>query len=184
MVRSVIAEKNPEMAPAMVGDVARIVGIGAIVFANLAPQRDKDIDFDIENAVSLDGDSGPYLQYSHARCARIARKAGEQVASIDGVDVSRLSNDLEWKLARRLIDFPDTVVRASESCEPHVICHYLLQLAADLSHWYTIGKDDAALRVLCDDPVTRRARLALVAAVQATLRDGLAMLGISAPDQM
>jgi arginyl-tRNA synthetase len=184
MVRGVIAEKNPEMAPEMVSDVARVVGIGAIVFANLAPQRDKDIDFDIENAVSLDGDSGPYLQYSHARCARIARKAGEQVTSIDGVDVSRLANDLEWKIARRLIDFPDIVVRASESCEPHVICHYLLQLAADLSHWYTIGKDDAALRVLCDDPVTRRARLALVAAVQATLRDGLAMLGISAPDQM
>lgn len=184
MVRSVIADKNPELSPELVSEVARIVGVGAIVFANLAPQRDKDIDFDIENAVSLDGDSGPYLQYSHARCARIARKAGEPVTSLDGVDLSRLTHDLEWKIARRLLDFPDTVVRSSEACEPHVICHYLLQLAADLSHWYTVGKDDAALRVLCDDPVTRRARLALVAAVQSTLRDGLAMLGITAPDQM
>jgi arginyl-tRNA synthetase len=65
-----------------------------------------------------------------------------------------------------------------------VICHYLLQLAADFSRWYTLGNGDASLRVLCDDADTRRARLALVAAVQATLRDGLDMLGIAAPDQM
>jgi arginyl-tRNA synthetase len=83
-----------------------------------------------------------------------------------------------------LLEFPDAVVRTSEACEPHVICHYLLQLAAEFSRWYTIGNGDPSLRVLCDNPATRRARLALVAAVQATLRDGLAMLGIAAPDQM
>jgi arginyl-tRNA synthetase len=184
MVRSVIAQNNPEMPPDLVASVARQVGIGAIVFANLAPQREKDIDFDIDHAVSLEGDSGPYLQYSHARCAAIGRKAGESVASLDGVDLSRLASELEWKIARRLIDFPDAVVRASEACEPHVICHYLLQLAADFSYWYTVGGKDPANRVLTDDAATRRARLALVAAVQATLRDGLAMLGIAAPDQM
>lgn len=184
MVRDLIATTNPDLAPAVVDDVAVKVGIGAIVFANLAPQRDKDIDFDIEHAVSLKGDAGPYLQYSHARCAGIRRKAGEQITSVDGIDVSRLTNDFEWKVARRLVDFPDTVVRASEACEPHLICHYLLQLAADYSHWYTVGNDDPSLRVLCDDPATRKARLALVAAVQVTLRDGLAMLGIAAPDEM
>ena len=184
MVRTVIAENNPEMPPALVSEVARQVGIGAIVFANLAPQRDKDIDFDIEHAVSLDGDSGPYLQYSHARCASIARKAGGGVTSLDGIDTDRLAHDAEWAVARRLLEFPDAVVRSSEACEPHVIAHYLLQLAADFSRWYTAGNGDAALRVLCDDAATRRARLALVAAVQATLRDGLGMLGIAAPDQM
>jgi arginyl-tRNA synthetase len=65
-----------------------------------------------------------------------------------------------------------------------VICHYLLQLAAEFSRWYTLGNGDAALRVLCEDATTRRARLALVAAVQATMRDGLGMLGIAAPDEM
>jgi len=184
MIRERIATANPALAPAIVDDVARKVGIGAIVFANLAPQREKDIDFDIENAVSIEGDSGPYLQYSHARCAAIGRKAGEHVTSIDGIDVSRLSHDLEWGLARRLIEFPGAVVRAAEASEPHVICHYLLQLAADFSHWYTVGGKDPALRVVTDDAPTRRARLALVAAVQATLRDGLAMLGIAAPEEM
>jgi arginyl-tRNA synthetase len=184
LVRSVIAENNPEMAPELIGEVARQVGIGAIVFANLAPQREKDIEFDIDHAVSLEGDSGPYLQYSHARCASIARKAGSQVTGVDGVDLDRLAHDAEWAIARRLLDFPEIVVRSSEACEPHVICHYLLQLAADFSRWYTLGNGDPSLRVLCSDAETQRARLALVAAVQATLRDGLGMLGIAAPDQM
>jgi arginyl-tRNA synthetase len=184
MVRTVIAENNPEMAPALVAEVSRQVGIGAMVFANLAPQREKDIEFDIEHAVSLEGDSGPYLQYSHARCASIVRKGGEQVPTLDGVDLDKLGHDAEWAVARKLVEFPEIVVRSSEACEPHIICHYLLQLAAEFSRWYTVGNGDASLRVLCDDVPTRRARLALVGAVQATLRDGLAMLGIAAPDQM
>jgi len=184
MVKGVIAENNPEMPAAQVAEVARQVGIGAIVFANLAPQRDKDIDFDIDHAVSLEGDSGPYLQYSHARCAAIARKAGEAVTAVDGVDLGRLAHDAEWAIARRLLEFPDAVVRASEAGEPHVIAHYLLGLAAEFSRWYTLGNGDASLRVLCDDRATRRARLALTAAVQAALRDGLGLLGIVAPDQM
>ena len=184
MVKNVIAENNPEMPLAQVAEVARQVGIGAIVFANLASQRDKDVDFDIDHAVSLEGDSGPYLQYSHARCASIARKAGGALPDAAGIDPGRLAHDAEWAIARRLLDFPDAVVRASEACEPHVIAHYLLGLAADFSRWYTLGNGDAALRVLCEDAATRKARLALTAAVQATLRDGLGMLGIAAPDEM
>ena len=184
MARKVIEEVSPDMAPDLVAQVARKVGIGAIVFGNLAPQRDKDIDFDIDHAVSLEGDAGPYVQYSHARCASVARKAGETIASIDGIDLSLLSQDLEWAIARRLLDFPEIVVRSSEACEPHLICHYLLQLSADFARWYTAGNTDKTLRMLSDDPALRRARLALTAATQVTLRDGLALLGITAPDEM
>jgi arginyl-tRNA synthetase len=184
MIRDKIATTNPDLPADVIADVARKVGIGAIVFANLAPQREKDIDFDIENAVSIEGDSGPYIQFSHARCASIARKAGERVTSIAGLDLGELRQDAEWAVARRLMELPEAVVRAAEAAEPHVICHYLLQLAAEFSRWYTLGNSDAALRVLCDDAATRSARLALTAAVQATLRDGLAMLGIAAPEQM
>jgi arginyl-tRNA synthetase len=183
-VRAKIAEVNPDLPADVVATVARQVGIGAVVFANLAPQRDKDIDFDLDHAVSLEGDSGPYLQYSHARCASIARKAGERLATTEGVDYARLQHDAEWAVARRLYDFPDAVVRCAEAREPHAICHYLLALAGEFSRWYTLGNGDASLRVLVDDPATRRARLALVAAVQAVLRDGLSLLGIAAPDQM
>ena len=184
LVRPRIAENNPELAPDAVAAIAREVGIGAIVFANLAPQRERDLDFDLDHAVSLEGDSGPYLQYSHARCASIVRKAGVTAADLAAAPLDRLTHDAEWAVARRLVDFPDVVVRAADAAEPHAIAHYLLQLAADFSRWYTAGNADASLRVLCDDAATRAARLALVTAVQATLRDGLAMLGMAAPEQM
>ena len=181
-VRAVIAETNPDL-PGL-DEVARQVGIGAVVFANLASQREKDVEFEWDRVVSLSGDSGPYLQYSHARCASIARKAGESVSSVEGIDFARLTHDAEWAVARRLLDYPEAVVRAADAREPHVICHYLLELAGEFSRWYTAGNSDASLRVLVDDEATRRARLALVGAVQAVLREGLGLLGIAAPDQM
>jgi arginyl-tRNA synthetase len=180
-VRTLIAETNPALPGLDV--IARQVGIGAVVFANLASQREKDVDFEWDKVTSLSGDSGPYLQYSHARCASIARKAGETV-DLAAVDFARLTHDAEWAVARRLLDYPDTVVRAADAREPHVICHYLLELAGDFSRWYTLGNGDASLRVLVDDAAVRRARLALVGAVQATLKQGLSLLGLAAPEQM
>jgi arginyl-tRNA synthetase len=183
-----ITEKNPAMAPELAAKTAQQVGIGAVMFATLVAQREKDVDFTLERATSLEGDSGPYLMYTHARCASIARKAaadfGERVESVDGVDTKLLVHDAEWAVARRLLDLPDVVVRAADACEPHAICHYLLELAGDFSRWYTQGNGDAALRILVDDAPTRRARLALMTAVQCVLRDGLALLGLAAPDQM
>jgi arginyl-tRNA synthetase len=179
-----IAEANPDRPPAEVDAVARTVGIGAVVFGNLASQREKDVDFDIEKVTSFEGDSGPYLQYAHARCASIARKAGAPVASAGGVDFSLLVHEAEWAVAKRLFDLPDVVVRAAEACEPHLLCHYLLALAGDFARWYTLGNGDKALRVIVDDPPLQRARLALTAAVQAVLAAGLGFLGIGAPDWM
>jgi arginyl-tRNA synthetase len=183
-VRAKIAEVNPTLPAELVDTVAREVGIGAVIFANLAQQRDKDIDFDIEKAVALDGDSGPYLQIQHARCASIARKANEAVTSVDGIDFAALAHDAEWAVAKKLFDFPEVVIRCTDNAEPHVICHYLLELSAEFSRWYTQGNGDASLRVLVEDATLRRARLALVAGVQATLREGLSLLGIAAPEQM
>jgi len=183
-VRERIAEHNPDLPVEKIEQTAREVGIGAVVFANLASQRDKDVDFDLEKAVSIEGDSGPYLQYSHARCVSIERKAGERVTAVEGIDLAQLGHDAEWAVARRLLEWPDIVVRAAMACEPHAIAHYLLDLAGDFSRWYTLGNGDPSLRVLVDDPVTRRARLALVAAVRATMREGLTLLGIAPVEQM
>jgi len=174
------AKVNSSLAPDVVDKVARDVGIGAIVFANLAPQRDKDIDFDLDKAVSIEGDSGPYLQYSHARCASILRKAPAR----GPVDLAKLTTDAEWAVARRLLEYPEHVVRVAHACEPHVMCHYLLELAGEFSRWYTAGNSDASLRVLVDDAGVRDARLALVEAVQRVLAQGLGLLGLAAPDQM
>jgi len=181
-VRKLIAEQNPKLVGDQLDQIAATVGTGAVVFANLASQRDKDVEFDWAKVINLHGDSGPYIQYSHARCASIQRNAPPDEGG--EVDTSLLGHDAEWAVARKLIDFPDTIVRASLNCEPHVICHYLLDLSAEFSRWYTMGNGDRSLRVLTEDAPVRRARLALVAAVQRTLAEGLAMLGIGAPDQM
>src|SRR5207249_4602173 len=159
------ADGNSGLAPDVLDAVAKQVGIGAVVFANLAPQRERDVEFEWDKVIALTGDSGPYLQYSHARCASIRAKAGAAPAP----DFARLTTDAEWAVARRLLDFPDIVVRASDTNEPHIICHYLLELAGVFSRWYTEGNGDATLRVLVEDAPTRGARLALVTAAQATL---------------
>ncbi|MEZ4359474.1 MAG: arginine--tRNA ligase [Kofleriaceae bacterium] len=184
-----IQASQPQLSEAECAALAQTVGVGAVVFINLVTQREKDVDFEMEKATSLDGDSGPYLQYSHARCASILRKAGWDAAAaehdaLDALDWTRLATDAEWAVARRLLDFPEVVVRAAQACEPHGVCHYLLDLAGDFSRWYTAGNGDAALRVLCDDPETRAVRLALTAAVRATLARGLALLGMGAPAMM
>ena len=185
-VRPIIREANPDMADADVDRTALMVGMGAVVFANVASQRDKDVEFKWERVLSLTGDSGPYLQYSHARCASILRKAGTRPAWDDATRASldRLTHEAEWAIARRLLGFGEIVARAAASCEPHIVAHYLLDLAGDFSRWYTLGNGDASLRVLCDDAETRRARVALTAAVQSALRTGLALLGMGAPEIM
>lgn len=191
-VRALLAEIHPELAGDALAKTAAEVGTGAVVFANLASQRDKDVAFDWDRVIALQGDSGPYLQYSHARCAAIMRKAGDDLATSShrenaaaaASDFTTLTHDNEWAVARKLLAFPGAVVAATAKCEPHIICHYLLELAGEFSRWYTAGNGDATLRVLCEDQATRRARLALVAAVKAVLREGLSLLGIAAPDQM
>jgi arginyl-tRNA synthetase len=199
-VRPRIVERNPERPPEELEATARAVGIGAVVFTNLASQREKDIDFDQERATSMDGDSGPYLQYAHARCASIARKAGVTITGIDGVDPALLAHDAEWELAKRLLELPDVVASVVRSlgedeatqkpsstasdCEPHLICHYLLEVAAAHARWYTLGNGDPAVRVICEDAALQRARLALTAATQAVMAQGLGLLGITAPDWM
>jgi arginyl-tRNA synthetase len=185
-VLPIIKDNLPQLDAATVEATARTVGIGAVVFANLVTQRDKDVDFAMEKATSLSGDSGPYIQYNHARCASVQRKGGMTITETDAhaVDVGRLTNDYEWAVARRLMDYGDHVVRAAEGCEPHIIAHYLLELAGDFARWFTAGNEDPPIRMIVDDLELRRARLALVAAVQATLRQGLGFLGLGAPDAM
>lgn len=161
-----------------IAGTAQKVGIGAVMFANLMSQREKDVDFDWEKVMATDGDSGVYLQYAHARCASILRKAGSDGHA--NADLSKLTQPGEWALARRILDYGDMAVRAGNNCEPHVICHYLLELAGDFSRFYTAGNGDATLRVLCEDGSTRAARLALTEATKTVLAHGMALLGLQA----
>jgi arginyl-tRNA synthetase len=178
-----IQEENPNLSSEALAATARDVGIGAIVFANLSSQRDKDVDFEWEDVLSVSGDSGPYVQYAHARISSILRKASERGLSPTR-SPEKLGGDAEWQLAKKLTEVGDILVRASSHNEPHILCRYLLDLAADFSRFYTSGNQDASLRVLCEDDELASARLGLVEATQKVLARGLDILGIGAPDAM
>ncbi len=183
--RERVREENPEMSQDALERTARAVGIGAVVFANLVSQRDKDVDFEWEDVLSTKGDSGPYVQYAHARCSSVLARGGvTAVGELAEADPAPLSGELEWALARALTEVADAVVKAADSNEPHFVSRYLLDLCAVYSRWYTAGNTDSAQRVLVDDPAARRARLALLASTRRVLAFGLGLLGLDAPDAM
>ncbi len=180
-IGAVIAEKNPTMSAERRHEVAQQVGYGAIVFADLSRERERDVEFDWDRLLSFEGDTGPYCQYQHARIASIVRKAGRELG---GADLSLLTTDDEWQVALLLAAFPERVEKAGKRAEPHWVAGYVLELCRAFSSWYAQGSQDPALKVNCADDDTARARLALAHAVQQTLRNALDLLGLAAPEEM
>ena len=174
-----IDEKNPSLAGK--DAVARMVGVGAVVFADLSTQREKDVDFEWERMLSFEGDTGPYVQYAHARTASILRRAPE---GLPPADPRRLALPEEAEILKLLADFPDRVEKAVADAEPYHVASWLLDLCAAFSRWYDLGNRDPALKVLCEDRDAAAARLSLARAVGTTLARGLDLLGIVAPAEM
>jgi arginyl-tRNA synthetase len=181
--RAVVEEKNPQLASAAA--VARQVGLGALRFGMLKSEAKRIIDFRWEQALSLQGDSAPYVQYAHARAASILRAADE--AGLDPADAEYAQlGDLELRLARQLARLDDVRAQAARELAPHLVSQYLLDLATAWNGYYNHrgpdGRPDTA--VLRAQPGLREARLALVGAVKRTLAEGLDLLGIEAPEAM
>ena len=158
--------------------LARQIAVGAIKYQILKQASGKDIIFDRERALSLDGDSGPYLQYAHARAHQVVEKAkAEGVAlQIPQGDAFRLPTTADT-LARLLHRFPEAVLCAADEREPHLLTNYLLQLAAVFNSWY------AQVHIVDGTPAAPH-KVALTDAVRRTLKNGLWMLGIPAPEKM
>jgi len=162
--------------------------VGADVFRFFMVQRRADghLDFDVDLATEVDWKKNPamYVQYAHARTHGIERKAKEQgVAMPDAthIDATALVLPEEIEILKRVSEFPGVVERAAESREPHHVAYYLRELAG---LWNPYVQDGTRHRVLSDDPGLTHARLGLALAVRVVLANGLALLGISAPEQM
>ena len=173
-----IAEKNPELSPAERQKVARMIGIGAVKYADLSSDRIKDYVFDWERMLSFDGNTAPYLQYAHARICSIFRRAGtSRDAARHTTPV--LSHPSERALALWLLQYDSAVWDALERYSPHRLCTYLYELSSRYTSFY-----EQCTVLKAESEVMRDSRLALCDLTARILADGLQMLGIDAPEQM
>ncbi|TET21319.1 MAG: arginine--tRNA ligase [Candidatus Stahlbacteria bacterium] len=185
--QEIIKEKNPDMPKDARAQVARKVGIGAVIYADLSQDRIKDIVFDWSKMLAFEGNSAPYLQYAAVRCARILAKASpedrKRLEEPKDADIPRMVAEIEEpesiELLMHLGRFPQAIAEAAERYAPHALASYLYDLAAALSRFYT---EVPVLKAQTD--AARLARLTLVEATGRVLRRGLALLGIETPEEM
>ena len=161
--------------------ITRQVGSGAIIFADLSNRRSNNIVFDWDQMLAMNGDTGVKVQYSHARCASMLRQAED--CDTAAFDISHYTRPQERFLIATLARFPEVVRRAAEDYEPSLISRYLLDITEAFGGVYELFKSEG-YRFLDDDPAIRASRMALVQGTARIIRDGLALLGIEAPEKM
>ena len=167
-----IEAKNPDLPNKE--EVAHQVGVGAVVFHDLKNDRTNNFDFELEEVVQFEGETGPYVQYTHARIHSILSRYEQ---NIDLTAALSLTDDYSWELVKKLQAYPSTIVRAAERYEPSIISKYVIQLAQLFNRYY------ANVRILNDDEELN-ARMALLNAVATVIKDGLSLLGVAAPERM
>jgi arginyl-tRNA synthetase len=171
MAKSNIEEKNPHLQNAE--DVAKSVGVGAIIFHDLKNDRQNDIEFSLESMLTFEGETGPYIQYANARAQSILRKSGDTTfATFDGLEDAE-----SWDIIKLLRLFPEVVEKANLASSPSYVAKYTVDLAQSFNKYY--GKT----RILQQD-TERESRLALVNAVSIVLTEALKLLGLKAPVEM
>ena len=174
-IREIIEEKNPDLPNK--DQVARQVGIGAILFNDLYNQRIKDVIFNWDKILNFDGETGPYVQYTYARCASIFRKVGE-VDIPEQIDYNVLTDEVTMSLLKDMSRFPQVVKDASEKFEPFLISRFVVSVAQHFNKFY----HDCQINV--DDDNVRNARLKVVKLTMTVIKDALDLLGIECPEQM
>lgn len=167
-----ISEKNPDLENK--DAVAKQVGVGAVIFHDLKNDRLNTFDFNLEEVVRFEGETGPYVQYTHARAVSLLEKAG--FVPSETADYA-LNDDTSWEVVKLVQKYPETVLSAGEKYEPSVIAKHAIKLAQAFNKYY------AHTKILADDE-QKEARLALVYAVTVLLKEDLRLLGFHAPDKM
>ena len=177
----IISEKNPDADADFIDEVAKQVGIGAVIFQELSNNKIKDYVFKWDKVLNFDGETGPYVQYTHARGASVLRKAGNAIVSkaekLD-IDFKYLNSDSAYELVKLIYAFPGIIVEAGEKFEPSIITRHVVNMAQGFNRFY---HDE---HILTDNEDEKTAKIALTIAAKNAIKRGLALLGMQAPERM
>jgi arginyl-tRNA synthetase len=171
-----IAEKNPDLA-ASDATIAKTVGIGAVKYFELSADRIKDYVFDWDRMLAFEGNTGPYLQYAHARICSVFRRAAIERSTVRDAPIV-FGHVAEKALAMRIMGYPSAIENTLDSYSPHKLCTYVYELASDFSSFYQ------ECPILKSDEPMRTSRLALADLAARVLEHSLGLLGIIAPQEM
>ena len=178
--KEVIAEKN--VAEEDIDQTAKDVGIGAVMFQELSNNRIKDYVFSWDKVLNFEGETGPYVQYTHARACSVLRNAGASAeAVLNGTakpDMKYITGEAAYELVKAIASFPEVVQDAAAKYEPSVVTRHIIDVAQFFNKFY---HDE---HILVDNEEEKQAKLALVYAAKQTIANGLALLGIAAPERM
>ena len=176
--REIIREKNVNTEN--IEETAAAVGIGAVIFNELSNYRIKDYVFSWDHVLNFEGETGPYVQYTHARACSILRNAGEEVVSAAkaGFDASYITGDSAHTLVRLLYELPAVIIEAGEKYEPSIVTRHIVDIAQAYNRFY---HDE---HILVEDEEEKKAKVALVMAARDAIRNGLGLLGMKAPEKM
>lgn len=174
--KNIIEEKNPNLENKE--KIAKDVGIGAVIFNDLFNSRVKNVVFDLERMLNFQGETGPYVQYTHARACSILEKENFNEDLLKNIDYSLICDEYSFELVKTLSQYPDKIVDASNKYEPFIITRHLVNVCQAFNKFYdenNIKNSEADLK---------NARLALVYATKTIIANGLYLLGINAPEKM
>ena len=176
--REIIKEKNVNTEN--IEETAAAVGIGAVIFNELSNYRIKDYVFSWDHVLNFEGETGPYVQYTHARACSILRNAGDEVVAKAkaGFDPSYITGDSAHELVTLLYELPAVIEEAGEKYEPSVVTRHIVDIAQAYNRFY---HDE---HILVENEDEKVAKVALVMATRAAIRNGLALLGMKAPEKM
>ncbi len=173
-----VSEKNPELAEAQRREIARVVGLGAVKYADLLPNRQSDYQFSWDKMLALQGNTAPYLQYAYARIRSIFRKAEANAGHRTRNSKLLLAEPAEIVLAKQLLTFGLSLEAVADEYRPNFLCNYLYELAGRFTAFYE------ACPVLKSEGATRESRLTLCDLTARVLKQGLETLGIEVLEQM
>jgi arginyl-tRNA synthetase len=177
--KKIVEENSPDLPDP--DDVACAVGVGAVIFTDLSCRRDTDISFDWERMLDFRGNSGPYIQYSHARICSVLRKYGKEIKKDYNTDLLLLP--AEYSLAKMLSRYPDIVKKAAREFDPYYISIFLLEICGIFNTYYQKYRSPED-RIISSDGELADSRVALANCARIVLYSGLRLLGISAPEKM